>query len=155
MKKIAATLAGLAALAACVPAGGERAPPDTRAVAAARGVPPPQAAPDTCYARDATPLAEALGPLPSGADAEGPLWFEYPCRAETDAAFIASVQRALAARGLYGGPATGRLDPPTRAAITAYQRDFGLDSGVLSLAAARALGLVVWETVPEAATEAP
>ena len=68
-------------------------------------------------------------------------WFETPCEREATPEFIASVQRALAARGLYNGPITGEMDSRTRAAVRAYQAPEGLDSGILSLAASRKLGL--------------
>ncbi|MCG7494327.1 peptidoglycan-binding protein [Thalassobius sp. Cn5-15] len=73
------------------------------------------------------------------------IWFEVPCTTMMTPDFIASVQRALAARGLYRGIVTGEMDNRTRAAIRAYQQPEGLDSGILSLAAARRLGLA---TVP-------
>jgi peptidoglycan hydrolase-like protein with peptidoglycan-binding domain len=69
-------------------------------------------------------------------------WFETPCAAGQTPDFVASVQRALAARGLYRGPAHGEMDARTRAAIRRFQTPEGLDSGILSLAAARKLGLV-------------
>jgi hypothetical protein len=73
------------------------------------------------------------------------IWFETPCEIESDPAYIAMLQRALAARGLYGGAITGVLDAATVEAIRAYQAPQGLDSGVLSLAASRQLGLSVWD----------
>jgi hypothetical protein len=69
------------------------------------------------------------------------LWFEIPCEEDLTPDFIASLQRALAARGFYHGAVTGKIDARTRRAVRAYQRQFGLDSAVLSLAAARRLGL--------------
>ncbi len=70
------------------------------------------------------------------------VWFETPCAAVVDAEFLATLQRALKARGLYLAPLTGVLDTPTRTAIRAWQRPRGLDSDVLALASARALGIV-------------
>lgn len=78
------------------------------------------------------------------------LWFETPCEEDLTPDFIASLQRALAVRGFYHGPITGAADAATRRALRAYQRRNGLDSAVLSLAAARQLGLV-----PVGAEEAP
>lgn len=69
-------------------------------------------------------------------------WFETPCPADLTPKFNASVQRALKARGLYAGAVNGDLDQRTRAAIRAYQQAQGLDSGILSMAAARQMGLV-------------
>ncbi len=69
------------------------------------------------------------------------IWFAVPCPPEYTPAFIASLQRALKARGIFAADVTGVLDPATRAAIRRFQAPRGLDSDVLSLAAARALGL--------------
>jgi hypothetical protein len=72
------------------------------------------------------------------------VWFRIPCRSEvsSESVFVASLQRALKARGMYGGAVTGEMDDPTESAVLRYQAANGLDSGVLSLAAAQALGLV-------------
>jgi hypothetical protein len=70
-------------------------------------------------------------------------WFLTPCAEVRGPDFVASLQRALQARGYYGGAITGQMDGPTRAAIQHFQRAGGFpDSGVLSLAAAQQLGLV-------------
>lgn len=69
-------------------------------------------------------------------------WFERVCEAEMTQDLIATLQRALKARGLYTAPVTGVLDRSTQQAIRAWQRPRGLDSEVLALATARALGLV-------------
>lgn len=69
-------------------------------------------------------------------------WFETPCAEALTPDFIASLQRALAVRRYYEGPITGVLDKSTQAAIRAFQRTTGPDSGVLSLASARQLGLI-------------
>lgn len=70
------------------------------------------------------------------------VWFRTPCPGEMTPDLIASLQRALKARGLYQQPVTARVDAPTRAALRRFQAERGLDSDRLSLAAARALGLV-------------
>lgn len=70
-------------------------------------------------------------------------WFQTPCPAEMTAEFIASLQRALAARSAYHGQITGRLDRATRTAIRRWQNARGLDSASLSLETARDLGLSV------------
>lgn len=75
----------------------------------------------------------------------GPIWFPAPCPQVMTAEFIASLQRALKARGLYPHAVTGDMDADTRAALRRYQRARGLDSDRLSLAAARALGLIAIE----------
>ncbi|MBR9652849.1 peptidoglycan-binding domain-containing protein [Thalassovita aquimarina] len=69
-------------------------------------------------------------------------WFEVPCDAVLTPDFIASLQRALKVRGLYRGTPNGAMDGRTRAAIRRYQKPQGLDSGILSIAAARKLGLI-------------
>ncbi|MGB7241443.1 MAG: peptidoglycan-binding domain-containing protein [Sulfitobacter sp.] len=69
-------------------------------------------------------------------------WFEIPCAATLTHEFVSSLQRALAARGFYKGPISGRMDVMTRSAVRAYQAPTGPDTDVLSLASARALGLV-------------
>ena len=70
------------------------------------------------------------------------VWFRAPCPAEYTVDFVASLQRALKARGFYLLPLTGELDAGTRDAVRRYQAERGLDSPRLSLAAARELGLL-------------
>lgn len=70
------------------------------------------------------------------------VWFRAPCPADYTLDFVASLQRALKARGYYLLPLTGALDTPTRDAVRRFQADRGLDSPLLSLAAARDLGLL-------------
>ncbi|MFU8779236.1 MAG: peptidoglycan-binding domain-containing protein [Roseovarius sp.] len=150
------------ALAACqpLPSGPER--PTIGAEA------PPGAPPGTCWGKKDTPamietVTEQVQLTPAETDATGQIlrpaayatvtrqailrervttWYETPCADLLTPEFIASVQRALAARGLYTGPVTARLDPGTRAAIARYQAPLGLDSDMLSLDSARRLGLV-------------
>lgn len=72
-------------------------------------------------------------------------WFRIPCESdlnEDPMVFTASLQRALKARGFYGADISGQSNAATRAAILRFQRRFGLESDVLSMAAAQALGLV-------------
>ncbi|WP_293576776.1 peptidoglycan-binding domain-containing protein [Phaeobacter sp.] len=69
-------------------------------------------------------------------------WFEIPCPALLTPDFIGSVQRALAVRGLYDGPISGVMDPPTRTAIRRYQQQDGFFNDELSLVSARKLGLI-------------
>jgi len=68
--------------------------------------------------------------------------FAVPCPEVMTAEFVAALQRALSVRGHYAGPPTGEMDSATRDAVRAYQRPQGLDSAVLSLAAAQHLGLI-------------
>lgn len=77
-------------------------------------------------------------------------WFETPCADVLTPEFIASLQRALIARGFYAGEVNGVLDVSTRKAVQNFQRIAGPDSSVLSLASARQLGLIA---VPRDATE--
>jgi hypothetical protein len=140
-----------------------------------RGAGPPNADPDACYGRQATPavietVTEQVMLQPPQIAADGTVlepavfvtetqqriveerretWFETPCAAETDPEFIAALQRALAARDLYRGPISGVMDRRTQRAVRAYQAPQGLDSPILSLAAARQLGLALW--APDAA----
>ncbi|WP_299211863.1 peptidoglycan-binding domain-containing protein [uncultured Tateyamaria sp.] len=69
-------------------------------------------------------------------------WYEILCDADVTPDFVASVQRALEARGFYSGQITGEMDARTRAAIGKYQAAEGLDSKTLSIGAARKLGLI-------------
>ena len=114
-----------------------------------------------CWARDETPavietvteqIAEAAGPEnPAGYSTETrqeiirpreQIWFRTPCDGDLTPDLVASLQRALTARGLLQTAPTGLLDAPTRIAIRAFQRPRGLNSDRLSLAAARDLGIV-------------
>lgn len=72
------------------------------------------------------------------------LWFETPCPDQYTPDIITSLQRALKARGHYRGALTGEMDAATRGAVRAYQVPQGLDSSILSLAAAQKLGLVAF-----------
>ena len=71
------------------------------------------------------------------------IWFATPCPAEMTPALIASLQRALMARGLYRGEVNGVMTAQTGAALHAYQSQAGLGSHKLALATARHLGLLV------------
>lgn len=121
-----------------------------------------------CWATDmipaqAAPLLEEVVITPARTDAQGRVtepavtaWrermvetgapeerlFAVPCPEVMNAEFIFALQRALSVRGLYSGSVTGEMDSATRQAVRAWQRPQGLDSGVLSLDAARQLGLV-------------
>ncbi|MEO8241126.1 MAG: peptidoglycan-binding domain-containing protein [bacterium] len=69
------------------------------------------------------------------------IWFKAPCPDLITVDFLATLQRALKARGYYTLPLTGEMDAATTEAVRTYQADHGLDSPELSLAAARQLGL--------------
>ncbi len=129
---------------------------------------PPNAKPGSCWGRDTTPATVEtvteqvlLQPAEIGSDGtvrrpaiyktetrqaiitqRQDIWFETLCDEKMTPGFIASVQRALGARDLYRGATTGEMDARTRRAIRKFQKPQGLDSAILSLAAARKLGLV-------------
>ncbi len=159
----------LLACAACAGPGTPRPTPQadlSSELVPVRGDTPPRADEGACWARDVTPAVietqaqqEVVAPArPAQDGAPRPatfqtvtrqkivqdrreVWFRTPCEAEMTVAFVASLQRALKARGHYEAAVTGRMDAPTAAAIRAYQAPLGLDSPVLSLAAARAMGI--------------
>lgn len=135
---------------------------------------PVGAAPGTCWGRTVSPavietVTEQVQVAPAKVNPDGTIatlpvyksearqkivtqrvdrWFETPCAETLTAEFNASLQRALAARGYYVGEVNGEMDTATRAAVQAYQRLDGLDSGVLSLATARKLGLIAVARTP-------
>ncbi len=132
---------------------------------------PPGAEPGTCWGRDETPaviesVTEHTMIQPPEIDDRGTvrkpaiyrtetiqrivqereeIWFRAPCDDELTTEMLATLQRALQARGHYDGPVNGQLTGVTRRAIRAYQRPQGLDSGILSLRAARQLGVVAYD----------
>ncbi len=101
----------------------------------------PAASAGEFFAKDAC-LTRAEVSLPEG----GTEWrlFVVPCPETLTPEFWASVQRALAVRGLHTGPITGRPDRETAEAVRRYQAALGLDTPVLSLEAAQRLGLAPW-----------
>ncbi len=68
--------------------------------------------------------------------------FETVCPQNYSAILVATLQRALKARGFYAGQISGTLDMQTGVAIQKFQRVDGLDTPLLSLDTARLLGLV-------------
>ena len=132
---------------------------------------PPGAAPGTCWGKHVTPAiiettTHQVMLQPAEIRADGSvtqpatfktetrqeivrerreIWFQTPCPEILSPNFIASVQRALQARGVYRGQVNGQMDKATRSAVRKYQKPQGLDSGILSLAAAKKLGLVAIE----------
>lgn len=163
--RIVLSALALSALAACATPEGAPPPEVSRRAEPAA---PPGAPEGTCWGRHVSPavietVTEQVMLRPAELAADGTVvrpavyrtetvqkivqdrqetWFERPCAAVITPEFIASLQRALAARGLYRGAVTGRMDGRTEAAVRRYQKPLGLDSGLLSLAAARRLGLV-------------
>lgn len=69
------------------------------------------------------------------------VWFAAPCAGEMTVDFIASLQRALKARGRYLHTVTGVYDQTTGEAVRKLQSERGLDSPVLAIETARDLGL--------------
>ncbi|MCR8825930.1 peptidoglycan-binding domain-containing protein [Pseudosulfitobacter koreensis] len=76
-------------------------------------------------------------------------WFQVPCGVEFTPEFVSSLQRALAARGIYRGPVTGEMSMRTRAAVRRLQATEGFDSDILTVETARTLGLIAVERQPE------
>lgn len=68
--------------------------------------------------------------------------FETLCPPAFTPELVATLQRALATRGFYRGAITGVLDTATGRAVQDFQRDIGPDSPLLSIRAARVLGIV-------------
>ncbi|MEP3054855.1 peptidoglycan-binding domain-containing protein [Ascidiaceihabitans sp.] len=73
------------------------------------------------------------------------VWTQIVCVTAFTDDFVASLQRALAARGFYKGPASGLMDNRTRTAIRKLQSEDGFEQAVLTLATARKLGLIAVE----------
>lgn len=131
---------------------------------------PPDAKPGSCYGKDVTAatievVTEDVLVEPAKLAVDGAVikpavyettqvqkvitpreefFFEVPCPEAMTGEFIASLQRALKARGLYAGPISGRMNDRTRAAIRAFQKPLGLNTGILSLDSALKLGLVAY-----------
>jgi hypothetical protein len=158
------------ALAGCQP-GLKAGPPQSdslaRELVTKTGPKPPSTADGACWADDVTPailetVTEQVQARPEERAPDGTVtraavyesraaqrivqdrravWFRTPCEAVLTLDYVASLQRALKARGFYTGKVTGQLDAPTRRATRLYQEPLGLNSERLSLAAARRLGL--------------
>ncbi|MHA6325495.1 peptidoglycan-binding domain-containing protein [Roseivivax sp. CAU 1753] len=170
MIRIAAPVACLALAVACTPLG-DAPEKDVRPGFNTMGLGDDDSRPDPaggCYATERTPAAYVEVPsqvlvVPAEVDADGtvtraPIYrnttvselvrpgaelrFPAPCPPVFTPEFIGTLQRALLARNFYGGAVTERMDPPTRAAIRAYQTARGLDSDKLALETAKSLGLI-------------
>jgi hypothetical protein len=72
----------------------------------------------------------------------GEVAFETICPPAYTVEFVSTLQRALATRGLYRGPINGVMDTATGRAVQDFQRAEGPDSPLLSIRAARSLGIV-------------
>jgi hypothetical protein len=169
MRQFAIMMAVLAA-SACQPARTGTSGQDDLSGALIRleGTRPPDGPPDACWDRDILPtvietvteqvLVQPETRSPDGTvltparyrtesrqeivQERGQVWFRTLCPADLDADFVATLQRALKARGLYLLPLTGIYDPATAEAVRRYQAMRGFDSPRLTLATARALGIV-------------
>ena len=153
------------ALLACAPTAVE---PPANIDPISRATAPPDAPPGTCWGKTINPAViktrtqkTLLRPVRISADGQiqaAPIyktdtmhtierprqqnWFEIPCDAQMTPDFVASVQRALQARGHYDGPITSEMDRRTRLAVRRYQKTEGFDSEILTAATARKLGLI-------------
>lgn len=160
---------GLAACGSPVPVAAP-APEDLSGAAIPRGADGPPARPEgACWGHDTIPavietVTETVLDQPELRDASGKVtrpasynsfarqrmlqdrkdvYIHTPCYNQLTPDTIVTLQRALKARGYYQQPLSGELDLGTLAAIRHYQADHGLDTAVLSLKAALALGLVI------------
>lgn len=167
--RLLAAVTLISALGACEQTGsGTTAPALEPGVFAATTDGPEGAAEGTCWGRTFEPAVverisqrievEPAKVNPDGTIAAAPVyrtqdrqvivtprksnWFETPCQSVLSVEFVSSLQRALFARGLYSGPITGVMGAQTNAAIQTFQRGIGVDSPVLSIDSARALGLI-------------
>lgn len=161
----------IASLAACQPAAVPKGPEITdlsREIVRPRHPGPPEGPPGACWEADITPavietVTEQVMLSPEVRDETGAVvapasyrtdtrqriarerevvYFRAPCPDQFTVDFVATLQRALLARGIYAGPLTGQIDAATAEAVRRYQAERGLDSPRLSLAAAQGLGLV-------------
>ena len=170
--RIAVGLCGLMLMTACTdspPTRAGTAPAVDANIGPLERPPVVDPAVGTCYARDTTPavietVTEQVMVQPaivrSDGSVESPaafrtvtrqailrerreVEFETPCRDIMTPQFIASVQRALLARGYYRGSITGEVNSATSRAIGRFQTDQGdVATDVLTLRTARTLGLV-------------
>lgn len=166
--RAALLLAGALALTACVGASPDGPGRADLQIELVPGETAPKGPEGACWDKDTTPavietVTEQVIVSPEMRDAAGQItapatfrsktaqrmvqdrldvWFRAPCPDQMDVAFIASLQRALKARGLFGAAISGSYDAPTAEAVRRFQADRGLDSPRLSLAAAKELGLI-------------
>jgi topoisomerase IA-like protein len=70
-------------------------------------------------------------------------WAEIICANEQSIIFIQSLQRALAARGHYGGAITGVIDKRTKRALRKAQKGAGVNTAEVTLDLAENYGLVL------------
>lgn len=162
-------LAALVVLAGCTVATSDQATlPGLNAAGQLTGDGPADALPGTCWAKSIQPAilenaeqtvlvvppqtsetGEILSPAiyrkevrPTIVQERQEAWFETPCDEVLTEEFVASLQRALEARGWYDGSITGKMDVATRNAVRRFQEPDGIESGEVSMLSARKLGLV-------------
>lgn len=156
MLRLVLPLCLTAVLAACQASAPE---PATRAQNAPDSARPASIPENACWTNARIPAVTETVLLPVGANGETvprerevqpaqDRLFAVVCPEQATPDFIASLQRALTARGHYAGPITGEWGAVTAEAVRGYQASQGLNSNILSLEAAQRLGLVV---VPRAA----
>ncbi|SPF81064.1 peptidoglycan-binding domain-containing protein [Pseudoprimorskyibacter insulae] len=92
--------------------------------------------------RVVTPPVYRNQPVPKVVKPRSEIRFQTPCPDQQTPQFIATLQRALFARGYYKGRINGQMDKPTRDAILHYQQRQGLNSDQLSMDTARDLGVL-------------
>lgn len=103
----------------------------------------PDPAEGECWGQSSAVLAPPGSARAANASSTpGTIHFRVPCPEVMTPEFLASLQRALQARGFFQGTVTGAMDAPTQQAVRAYQKSLGLDLPILTLVAAQSLGLV-------------
>lgn len=73
---------------------------------------------------------------------ENPPRFQVVCPQDLSQNFVASLQRALAARNAYAGAINGLIDDATKTAILQFQAESGTYSSNLAMVTAQSLGLL-------------
>lgn len=172
MIRILTALMATLTLTGCMTPLGPTAPEGATLLATGEG--PPDAVDGACYGKDVTPavvesVTEQVLIQPAQIASDGAViapaiyktdtrqrivqerqeyFFEVPCPEAMTPEFIASVQRALKARGAYRGPVTGELDARTLKAIRAFQLP-GFNSSILTMDSARRLGLIAYDRTEE------
>ncbi|MFZ0099241.1 MAG: peptidoglycan-binding domain-containing protein [Gemmobacter sp.] len=145
--RAATSLLLLISLAACQPKSPMVKPPqkvDLLAGVIVEGAAPvPEPAKGECWeSRSANLIPPGRTPSADAPTTPGKIHFRVPCPEVMTPEFLASLQRALQARGFFRGAVTGTMDAPTQQAVRDYQQSLGLDLPILTLAAAQSLGLV-------------
>ncbi len=178
MTRLWTSIAGAACLLACAPQIAVDAPQTGNLSGEAiqmSGEGPPPGPDGTCWAHDLIPAVyettteqslvtserrDAAGNVVSPASYRSvsrlrilqdrrDIWFTAPCPEQVTPGFLATLQRALKARGYYKDDLTGVMDDATAEALRKYQAHNGLDSPLLSRAAAQQLGVLTTALIAE------